>query len=85
VVGLACRFESLTPEERKIIDNMVSEAHKISGGAAAAAAQGGEADQEDDGILMTMSTLSEEGVMSVKQAACERLLNHRVEIKVAGE
>jgi nucleolar GTP-binding protein len=34
---------------------------------------------------MTMSTLSEEGVMSVKQAACEKLLNHRVEIKVAGE
>lgn len=65
---------------------MVSEARKISGGASAAATQDGDAAQEEeDGILMTMSTLSEEGVMSVKQVACEKLLNHRVEIKVAGK
>ena len=34
---------------------------------------------------MAMSTLSEEGVMSVKQTACDRLLNFRVEMKVRGE
>lgn len=34
---------------------------------------------------MTMSTLTEDGVMAVKQAACDRLLNFRVELKVAGK
>jgi hypothetical protein len=32
-----------------------------------------------------MSTLTEEGVMAVKQTACDRLLNFRVELKVAGK
>ncbi|PRQ32936.1 putative nucleolar GTP-binding protein [Rosa chinensis] len=43
--------------------------------------QGGEA-TNDDGVLLTMSTLTEEGVISVKNAACERLLNQRVELKM---
>ena len=34
---------------------------------------------------MTMSTLTEEGVMAVKQAACDRLLNFRVDMKLAGK
>ncbi len=34
--------------------------------------------------LLTMSTLNEEGVMGVKTTACDRLLAHRVEIKVGG-
>lgn len=39
----------------------------------------------DETVLMAMSTLSEEGVMAVKQVACDRLLNFRVEMKVAGK
>jgi hypothetical protein len=30
---------------------------------------------------MEMSTLTEEGVMAVKSAACDRLLNFRVDMK----
>lgn len=41
-------------------------------------------DDDDDSIMMAMSTLSEDGVMEVKQAACEKLLNFRVEMKVRG-
>ena len=32
--------------------------------------------------LLSMSTLNEEGVMDVKQTACERLLTSRVEVKM---
>jgi hypothetical protein len=35
--------------------------------------------------MMTMSTLTEEGVMAVKQTACDRLLNFRVDMKLAGK
>ncbi|CAB4313982.1 unnamed protein product [Prunus armeniaca] len=42
---------------------------------------GGEA-TNDEGVLLTMSTLTEEGVIAVKNAACERLLNQRVESKM---
>ncbi|KAM1003559.1 hypothetical protein ACFX2C_003874 [Malus domestica] len=43
--------------------------------------QGGEA-TNDEGVLLTMSTLTKEGVISVKNAACERVLNQRVELKM---
>ncbi|CAN6694948.1 unnamed protein product [Malus baccata var. baccata] len=43
--------------------------------------QGGEA-TNDEAVLLTMSTLIDEGVMSVKNAACQRLLNQRVELKM---
>lgn len=36
----------------------------------------------DDAQLLTMSTLNEEGVMNVKQVACNRLLSSRVETKL---
>lgn len=37
----------------------------------------------DDGIpVMEMSTISEVGVMEVKTEACERLLAHRIEVKI---
>ncbi len=35
-----------------------------------------------EGRLLTMSTLREEGVMGVKQAACDQLLASRVEQKM---
>ena len=37
---------------------------------------------DDDIPVMEMSTLSEEGVMNVKTEACERLLAHRIEVKI---
>lgn len=76
------RLEDLSAEERGVIDHMVSEARKLSAGAAAGLVEdNGEGEQ----ILMAMSTLSEEGVMAVKQVACERLLAYRVDAKVAGK
>lgn len=36
----------------------------------------------EEAQLHVMSTLTEEGVMSVKQAACDRLLASRVEAKL---
>ncbi|GLC36542.1 hypothetical protein PLESTM_000458200 [Pleodorina starrii] len=75
------RMEDLTESDRQLVEEMVAEARKISGGGVAAIA----GDAADETILMAMSTLSEEGVMSVKQVACDRLLNFRVEMKVAGK
>ena len=37
---------------------------------------------EAEAALLKMSTLSEEGVMDVKQTACDRLLSSRVEMKM---
>ena len=37
---------------------------------------------EAEAALLKMSTLSEEGVMEVKQIACDRLLSSRVEMKM---
>lgn len=71
------RMEDLNEAERQLIDGMVSEARKMSGGAPDA--------DDDETVLMAMSTLSEEGVMAVKQVACDKLLNFRVEMKVAGK
>lgn len=36
----------------------------------------------EDAKLLTMSTLTEQGVMEVKQVACDRLLASRVEAKL---
>merc|ERR1712083_726275 len=38
-------------------------------------------EQEIDGEILSMSTVTEEGVMDVKTNACEKLLQHRVELK----
>ncbi|PNW77981.1 hypothetical protein CHLRE_10g459500v5 [Chlamydomonas reinhardtii] len=75
------RMEDLSDADRELVDGMVDEAKKISSGGAAAALGG----DSEETVLMAMSTLSEEGVMSVKQTACDRLLNFRVEMKVAGK
>ncbi|CAN1200122.1 Nucleolar GTP-binding protein 1 [Linum perenne] len=68
-------LEGLTEEDRKLVMEMKAEALKTLVG------QGGEA-ADDSGVLLTMSTLTEEGVMAVKNAACERLLDQRVEMKM---
>lgn len=72
------KVEDLAPENRALLDEMVKEARKLSSGGIAA-------EQDEEVVMMTMSALTEDGVMAVKQTACERLLNFRVEMKVQGK
>ncbi|KAL0907425.1 hypothetical protein M5K25_021836 [Dendrobium thyrsiflorum] len=67
-------LDGLPEEDVKLVMEMKAEAIK------AVVAQGGE--PNDEGVLLTMSTLTDDGVISVKNAACERLLNQRVEMKM---
>ncbi|WOL19213.1 hypothetical protein Cni_G28010 [Canna indica] len=67
-------LEGLSEEDMKLVMDMKAEAIK------SVIAQGG--DSNDEGVLLTMSTMTDEGVIAVKNAACERLLNQRVEIKM---
>ncbi|CAL9029053.1 unnamed protein product [Prunus brigantina] len=68
-------LEGISEEDKKLVTEMKAEAMKTVIG------QGGEA-TNDEGVLLTMSTLTEEGVIAVKNSACERLLNQRVELKM---
>ncbi|KAI9117964.1 hypothetical protein K1719_011106 [Acacia pycnantha] len=68
-------LEGVSEEDKKLIIEMKAEALKTLVG------QGGEP-ANDESVLLTMSTLTEDGVIAVKNAACERLLNQRVEIKM---
>ncbi|KAF5181341.1 Nucleolar gtp-binding protein [Thalictrum thalictroides] len=68
-------LEGLSENDMKLVLEMKSEAMKTVVG------QGGEC-TNDDGVLLTMSTLMEDGITAVKNAACERLLNQRVEVKM---
>lgn len=61
---------------------MAAEAAKISSGGVLA---GGSGEAEAEAALVTMSTLTEQGILDVKQAACDRLLNTRVELKLKGK
>ncbi|XVF19274.1 hypothetical protein REPUB_Repub11eG0095900 [Reevesia pubescens] len=68
-------LDRLSEEDMKLVMEMKAEAMKTVIG------QGGEPSNEE-GLLLTMSTLTEDGVIAVKNAACERLLNQRVELKM---
>ncbi|KAE9454589.1 hypothetical protein C3L33_13510, partial [Rhododendron williamsianum] len=68
-------LDGISEEDMKLVIEMKSEAMKTVTG------QGGN-HSDDAGVLFTMSTLTEEGVIAVKNAACERLLNQRVELKM---
>ncbi|KAJ8573444.1 hypothetical protein K7X08_009955 [Anisodus acutangulus] len=68
-------IEGISEEDKKLVAGMKDEAMKTVIG------QGGEPTDEA-GALLTMSTLTEDGVIAVKNAACERLLNQRVELKM---
>ncbi|KMZ73595.1 putative Nucleolar GTP-binding protein [Zostera marina] len=67
-------LDKIPEDDHKLVMEMKSEATKTLLGL------GG--DPNDDGVLLTMSTLTEDGVSAVKNAACERLLNQRVEVKM---
>eukprot|EP00201_Polytomella_parva_P017223 CAMPEP_0175061054 /NCGR_PEP_ID=MMETSP0052_2-20121109/13375_1 /TAXON_ID=51329 ORGANISM="Polytomella parva, Strain SAG 63-3" /NCGR_SAMPLE_ID=MMETSP0052_2 /ASSEMBLY_ACC=CAM_ASM_000194 /LENGTH=691 /DNA_ID=CAMNT_0016326873 /DNA_START=32 /DNA_END=2107 /DNA_ORIENTATION=- len=75
--------EEISEADRALIEGMVKEARKISNGGIAGAINGG--DDGDDKYCMFMSTLSEDGVMQVKQIACERLLEALVNLKASGK
>ncbi|XVE62145.1 hypothetical protein DITRI_Ditri06bG0095300 [Diplodiscus trichospermus] len=68
-------LDGISEEDRKLVMEMKAEAMKTVIG------QGGEPASEER-VLLTMSTLTEDGVIAVKNAACERLLNQRVELKM---
>ncbi|KAI3516324.1 hypothetical protein L1887_15238 [Cichorium endivia] len=62
-------LEGISEDDKKLVEEMKSEAMKTL-----------VTDGQD--VLLTMSTLTEEGVIAVKNAACERLLDQRVEVKM---
>lgn len=68
-------LDKVSEEDMKLVMEMKAEATKTVIG------QGGES-TNDEGVLLAMSTLNEEGVIAVKNAACERLLDQRVEQKM---
>ena len=76
-------MEELSAADTALIEEMAREAAKVSAGAGAAAA--GAVDEDLSQVLLTMSTLTEEGVSGVKTAACDRLLASRVEVKLKGK
>jgi len=66
-------LEGLSEDDMKLVMEMKAEALKTiiqAGG------------PNDEGVLLTMSTLTDDGVMAVKNAACERLLEQRVDVKM---
>ncbi|GFP96166.1 nucleolar GTP-binding protein 1 [Phtheirospermum japonicum] len=69
------QLDGISEEDKKLVEEMKAEATKTVIG------QGGEP-TDDNGVLLTMSTLTEDGVIAVKNAACERLLDQRVEAKM---
>ncbi|KAG7020129.1 Nucleolar GTP-binding protein 1, partial [Cucurbita argyrosperma subsp. argyrosperma] len=68
-------LDGISEEDKKLVQEMKAEAMKTVMGE-------GDDSAGEEGVLLTMSTLTEEGVISVKNAACERLLNQRVELKM---
>ncbi|KAL7261054.1 hypothetical protein ACSBR1_006664 [Camellia fascicularis] len=68
-------LDGISEEDKKLVMEMKVEATKTVIG------QGGDS-TDDEGVLLTMSTLTEDGVIAVKNSACERLLNQRVELKM---
>lgn len=67
-------LDGLPEEDMKLVTEMKAEAAKTIIG------QGGVPNEDD--VLLTMSTLTDDGVIAVKNAACERLLDQRVELKM---
>ncbi|CAL5421402.1 unnamed protein product [Camellia sinensis] len=68
-------LDGISEEDMKLVMEMKSEAMKTVIG------QGGDSTNAEE-VLLTMSTLTEDGVIAVKNVACERLLNQRVELKM---
>ena len=77
------KMEELSSEDAALIQEMAKEALRVSHSGSGTT---GALDEEDlEQVLLTMSTLTEEGVAAVKTAACDRLLASRVEVKLKGK
>jgi nucleolar GTP-binding protein len=74
----ACPWESLSDEQRTLVEGMAAEALRLSHGGVTVA--GGASPSEK--TLLFMSTLQGDGVQAAKNAACDRLLAMREQIKV---
>ncbi|KAI3431856.1 hypothetical protein D9Q98_010608 [Chlorella vulgaris] len=73
------RLDALSASDRALVDEMAAEAGRISSGGHAMMGT------SDETTLVTMSTLTEDGISAVKQVACDRLLSSRVEVKLKGK
>ncbi|XP_024362296.1 nucleolar GTP-binding protein 1 [Physcomitrium patens] len=69
-------FETLPESDKKLIEEMRKEAARAGAGLV----DGAPPDEEN--CMLTMSTMTEEGLINVKNAACEKLLQMRVEMKM---
>ncbi|KAL3829049.1 hypothetical protein ACJIZ3_017851 [Penstemon smallii] len=68
-------LEGISEDDRKLVMEMKAEAMKTVIG------QGGEP-TDNNSVLLTMSTLTDDGVIAVKKAACKSIKDQRVEIKM---
>ncbi|CAM6036719.1 unnamed protein product [Sphagnum compactum] len=69
-------IETLPESDALLLQEMKREAAKAGAGLVDGAPP------DEEGCLLTMSTMTEEGVIAVKNAACEKLLQQRVEVKM---
>lgn len=69
-------IEELPESDRRLLEEMKKEAAKAGAGLV----DGPPPDEEN--CLLTMSTMTEEGIINVKNTACEKLLQMRVEVKM---
>ena len=77
----ARKFEELSAEQQRLLTDMAAEALRISHGSALGAG----AEEEAQKCLMFMSTLKEEGIHTVRNEACDRLLKVREQVKVSSK
>ncbi|KAJ4772686.1 Nucleolar GTP-binding protein 1 [Rhynchospora pubera] len=68
------QLNALSEDDKRLVDEMKAEALKTL-------PIGGDPNAEQQ-VLVTMSTLTDEGVINVRNTACERILDQRVEIKM---
>ncbi|KAJ3687577.1 hypothetical protein LUZ61_017241 [Rhynchospora tenuis] len=68
------QLDALSEDDKRLVDGMKAEALKTL--------PIGTDPNGEQQVLMTMSTLTDEGVSNVRNIACERILDQRVEIKM---
>lgn len=74
-------FSDLPSEQQQLIQDMGAEALRLSHGGVTVAGGAG----ENESPLMFMSTLKEDGIHAVRNAACDRLLAIREQVKVSSK
>lgn len=75
------KFEDLSAEQQQLMNEMATEALRLSHGGVLGTGVESEAKQ----CLMFMSTLKEEGVHAARNEACDRLLQVRTQVKVSSK